>query len=606
VSGGGGASAGVAGGAGRGGSTGGAAGGGGAAGRGAAGTGTAGNGAGGAATGGSGGGASCLPHDIDVPISQVNAQLTVQGVSSSTGSGTFYLRSATGDTATIATTAPGTNQRFVLPGTYDLYYRNDKAGPGLPVNLAAKLMSGIVLLPGYVATLDMVVPATTVSGTVTLNGTSAPFGSDALRLRNASGDVAVLGTSAMKGSFSTVVVPGTYDLYYASPSTSNGGPFNQSAKLQSGIVVGSTPLTLNIDVPVTQVSVMFQLSGSASVSPGDSVSLVLRNAAGDSALIHPGLGGGTVPMIPGTYDAYYEGTSTETGLLAQQSTKLTGEAPVIVGSTPLILNLTVPVSTVSGTVTVNGAQVPATGGRGRLILQNATATRPFAGTATAGTYSTLIVPGVYDLYYAATDVGAGVPSNTNVKLRTGVVVGTGPTILDVDIPATTVMTSATVNGAPLDPNLGTGDLHLRTAAGDDALVGSTGSPFSQLVVAGTYDVYYALETNGTGAPQNQLAKVQTGVVVGATPLTLNVDITAAMVSGNLTQAGNPYPIGVNTNVSLVLQTANGDRVNLANTRYGTYSSNVIAGTYELMYEYNTGSVSIPNNTFGDLGCYSVP
>jgi hypothetical protein len=33
---------------------------------------------------------------------------------------------------------------------------------------------------------------------------------------------------------------------------------------------------------------------------------------------------------------------------------------------------------------------------------------------------------------------------------------------------------------------------------------------------------------------------------------------------------------------------------------------VIAGTYELMYEINERGLGIPDNTLGDLGCYHVP
>ena len=37
-----------------------------------------------------------------------------------------------------------------------------------------------------------------------------------------------------------------------------------------------------------------------------------------------------------------------------------------------------------------------------------------------------------------------------------------------------------------------------------------------------------------------------------------------------------------------------------------YARYVIAGTYELMYEFSNGSFQIPYNTMADLGCYTVP
>jgi hypothetical protein len=68
------------------------------------------------------------------------------------------------------------------------------------------------------------------------------------------------------------------------------------------------------------------------------------------------------------------------------------------------------------TITVNGAQVPSTAGMGRLVLQNATTSWPFAPTTSdpfsskpAGAYTTTAIPGTYDLYYKVITPGPGVP-----------------------------------------------------------------------------------------------------------------------------------------------------------------------------------------------------
>lgn len=234
----------------------------GAAGSGAAGNGAAGNGAGGSATGGAGGGASCLSllsHDIDVPASSINVQISVQGVSSSTGNGTLDLRTAAGDRALLGTTMLGNPAApvVVLPGTYDVYYRNDKAGPGLPVNQLAKIMTGVAVPPpGNPTMLNVVVPATPVTVALTLPGiTVSNVTGTSIHLRTAGGDDATLGTTA------TPVVPGTYDVYYV-PAYAVIGPINQSAKLQSGFVVGASPTTLNVAVPGATVSGTFTMGGS--------------------------------------------------------------------------------------------------------------------------------------------------------------------------------------------------------------------------------------------------------------------------------------------------------------------------------------------------------
>jgi hypothetical protein len=109
-----------------------------------------------------------------------------------------------------------------------------------------------------------------------------------------------------------------------------------------------------------------------------------------------------------------------------------------------------------------------------------------------------------------------------------------------------VSESSCGSGAQVDPSLGTAGLHLRNAAGDDAPLGTTAiaGPYAQLVVAGTYDLTYAFVSGGSAGinvPLNQSAKLRSGIVVGTTPLALDVDISASMVSGTLSQSGVSYP-----------------------------------------------------------------
>jgi hypothetical protein len=274
-------------------------------------------------------------------------------------------------------------------------------------------------------------------------------------------------------------------------------------------------------------------------------------------------------------------------------------------------------TTVSGTITVNGAQVPSTSGMGRLILQNATTSWPLTATTSdpfsstpKGAYSTTAIPGTYDLYYKVITVGPGVPSNAFVKLQSGVVISGSAQTLNIDIPATTLTGTITVNGAQVAKAMGTGGLHLRTVAGDDALVGTTDitGAYSQLVVAGSYDLYYAyISGNGaSGVPVNTSAKLRSGIVVGGTPLALDIDVSAPMVSGTLSQNGVPNTGGGSATANLILQSASGDKATLGSTYTPTYARYVIPGTYELFYSVYQAAFGSPLNKLGDLGCYGVP
>ena len=93
--------------------------------------------------------------------------------------------------------------------------------------------------------------ATTVSGTINVNVNDAATNADVswafgeVGLVNAAGAEAVLGRFPEQGSFSVLVAPGTYNLYYRG-STSSAPVTNAYVKFQSGIVVDTSPLSLDV------------------------------------------------------------------------------------------------------------------------------------------------------------------------------------------------------------------------------------------------------------------------------------------------------------------------------------------------------------------------
>ena len=333
--------------------------------------GTAGTGAGGSGTGGSGGARTCLSHDIDVPAAYVGTTITVQGISSSTGIGTLDLRTAAGDNARLGDTMVGQGTGTFLPGTYDVYYRLDKAGPGLPVNHSAKILSGVVVPPGDIVTmLDIVVPATPVSAAVTSNGGIPPgFGGDALRLRTAAGDEAPLGLSA------TPVVPGTYDLYYVAAYTLAGARSTTRPSCKAGSS-SARPLSQSPWTSRARRSPESSPSPARAFAWGPTPWGCSSRPPASTPSIAPQLGTYTASLIPGTYDLYFRGYGGVSGVNDYRTYLL--QPGLVLASTPLTLNMDVPMTTVTGTITVNGAQVPSTAGMGRLVLQNATTSWPFA------------------------------------------------------------------------------------------------------------------------------------------------------------------------------------------------------------------------------------
>ncbi len=113
---------------------------------------------------------------------------------------------------------------------------------------------------------DIHLLATRVSGTVTVNGAAFTTSTDQeagdLVLRNTANDyVPLTGITAGSGSYSALVAPGSYDLYYHHSGPSAALPSNELAVLQRGIVVGTEPLSLDVDVPVGTDSATLTIAG---------------------------------------------------------------------------------------------------------------------------------------------------------------------------------------------------------------------------------------------------------------------------------------------------------------------------------------------------------
>ena len=464
------------------------------------------------------------------------------------------------------------------------------------------------------------VAGTTVSGTFAVNGAAPPASNiddGTFVLRNAAGDSAMLtNTDSVSGtSYTAVVVPGTYDLYYVSGSANSSGvPRNISAKIQTGIVVGTSALSLNLNVAGTTVSGTFAVNGAAPPASNiDDGTFVLRNAAGDSAMLTntDSVSGTsyTAMVVPGTYDLYYvSGSANSSAVPRNTSAKI--QTGIVVGTSALSLNLNVAGTTVSGTFAVNGAAPPGSNiDDGTFVLRNAagdsamlTNTDSVSGTS----YTAMVVPGTYDLYYVTGSANSsGVPRNISAKIQTGIVVGTSALTLNLNVAGTTVSGTFAVNGAaPPASNIDDGTFVLRNAAGDSAMLTNTdsvsGTSYTAMVVPGTYDLYYVTgSANSSGVPRNTSAKIQTGIVVGTSALTLNLNVAGTTVSGTFAVNGAAPPASNIDDGTFVLRNAAGDSAMLTNTDSvsGTsYTAMVVPGTYDLYYVTGSANSSgVPRN-----------
>ncbi len=563
---------------------------------------------------------SALPSTLDLGIAKLSGALTLSGgaipATSKGGDVDLYLvNEVTGSRQRIGgprysyssgtyVLVSGTNaySTIVTPGIYDVLYRRgwnhaDSGAWTYTTTAGDSLADGeqylardFVVGPGD-NTLDLDFGIATVSGSFTLKGGPVPTTSkggdvDVYLVNKETGSrqriggprysyssgtyVLVSGTDA----YSTLVMPGTYDvLYRRGWSWSAGGAWTYTTTagdtladgeqyLARDVVIPSGAKTLDLDFGRTSLSGAFTLSGGPvpSTSKGGDVDVYLINKATGSRqrvggprysyssgtyVLVSGTDAYSTLVMPGTYDVVYRRgwnfaaggswvyTTTAGDTLADGDVYLARD--VVVGGDAQTLDVDFGIATISGTFTLDGGAVPTTskGGDVDVYLVNVeTGSRQRIGgprySYSSGTYvlvsgtsaySTLVMPGTYDVLYRrgwnAADGGAWVYTTTagdtladgdQILLRDVVVSGASKT-LDVDFGRTVVGGAFTLAGGAIPTTSKGGDVDVyfvnkvtgsrqriggprySYSSGTYVLVSGTDA-YSSIVMPGTYDVLF--------------------------------------------------------------------------------------------------------------------
>lgn len=156
--------------------------------------------------------------DIDIPVVEVVGNLTIGGdpaPDSPYDDGRLFLQNAeTGDTVLLGNTREGNYAARIVPGTYDVIYKNEFSEVYLPVNQGAVVMEGVIIDAGAVLNID--VPVSTLEGAVQIQGSnpSVDEGIGNLFLRDVgSGDEVFIGHTGAT-NFSRPLTDGTYLMEY--------------------------------------------------------------------------------------------------------------------------------------------------------------------------------------------------------------------------------------------------------------------------------------------------------------------------------------------------------------------------------------------------------
>lgn len=209
-----------------------------------------------------------------------------------------------------------------------------------------------------------------------------------------------------------------------------------------------------------------------------------------------------------------------------------------------------------------------------------------------------LMPGTYDVIYQVETPGALVPLNQNAVVAT-VVIDAMTSGVNVDITSVDFRFDSTLDGNPFPASqYEDGDFLLRNDAGDSVDIADTYElPVTVNVIEGTYNIVYAHES-GTSVPLNSQAIVAANQVIDTGNSSVNLDILTALITPDMSHNGNAFPVSEYNDANIYLRGTNNvdDQLLLSNTHTASPAAvNVVQGTYDVVYEHETGS-EVPQNT----------
>lgn len=363
-------------------------------------------------------------HDIDVPTTRLTGAIEIDGstVMSGLDNGDIELRDTeTGDRFLLGETEDGDYEAVVVPGIYEVVYTSRQTGPLAPLNRGSVVETLIIEGGSAQMEHDIQLATAAVSGAFTVNTQMPPtddFDDGLVLLQDDSGGTVALGNTRF-GSFSGRVLAGSYEVVYAQATASQTMPVNTYAHLQKAELLGDT--TLDVNIPVTEVVGTMTIGGApAPDSAYDDGRLFLRNLeTGDSVLLGSTRQGTyAARVVPGIYDVVYQNEISDTLLPINQGSIL--QAGVAIGGDDAMLDIDVPVETLSGNIEIQSGDPSAAEGIGRLYLRDlATDDVVFIGdTGSAAEFSKPLTDGTYLMEYrgvaaAGATLGTSLPANEN-------------------------------------------------------------------------------------------------------------------------------------------------------------------------------------------------
>jgi len=129
--------------------------------------------------------------------------------------------------------------------------------------------------------------------------------------------------------------------------------------------------------------------------------------------------------------------------------------------------------------------------------------------------------------------------------------------------------------------------------------------YSIAIVPGHYDVLYSVETPGANVPRNIGAVIMEDVELSSNG-TLDIDVTAHLLSGDFLHNGVAFPASEYDDANIFLDGELAGRVELGNTHDQSYADvPVLPGNYDIRYQLETPGDTTPWNEWGLVGTAEV-
>jgi len=446
-------------------------------------------------------------QDIDIPVASLSGAILLNGApppkSEYDDANLSFRDHETGSEILAGNTHDGSYAVSLVPGTYDVIYRVETAGPITPRNDGAVLET--LSLPDIGQTHAIEITSAPLHGDFLINDAPAPaseYDDANIDLVSPEAGTVWLGNTH-DGSYTLQVIPGEYALVYRHESGPNV-PQNQRARFGDVVEVSADGGPADVNIEMVELTGAMTINGEVPpASDYDDGLLHLRgDEFGDSVLLgNTHDGSFVVKLIPGTYAVYY-GQETSGGTVPQNKQARLLDQVVVADTSELAIDIKA--VAIGGAFTLAGEPPPASKYEdGRIYLRDTiTGDAVLLGSTHVGSYTAIVVPGNYEVFYVQETAGGLLPANQNAPL-VDVMIAAAMN-LDLDVPVVDLSGQIQLIGgpAPVSPSDG-GQLYLRAPGGDSVLLGDSFlSSYAVRLLAGTYGVYYRSEASVT-MPQNE-------------------------------------------------------------------------------------------------------